>query len=69
MDVRGATLVAAASLRRGDGASRRFNAALSYRIRVRNIGGVCGGYGENLVPIALAPTFLFIALRDGAYQP
>ena len=40
------------------------SAALLDRIRVRNVGGVCGGCGDH-VPSDPAPTFLFIVLRDG----
>jgi hypothetical protein len=44
------------------------SAPLFDRVRVRMLVGVIGG-AVNLVPRAPAPTFLFIALCDGAHQP
>ena len=43
---------------------RRLQRAFLDRTRARNLGGALAAM-VNLVPCALAPTFLFVALRDG----
>ena len=46
---------------------RRLQRTLLDRTRARNLGGALAAT-VNLVPCAPTPTFLFIALRDGAHQ-